>query len=522
MKATTWADVSIIGAGISGLVAAAMLSKEGYKVAVLERDIHPGGCAANFNHNGFNFAVGATVAMGLEPGGLVRSIYEKLDLEARYVNVNPAIRVHLKDRIARVQTSKEAWFNELKAVFPGQDRAKEKFWQETSEIAKTMYAVSKKFPVMPFRHLDDLLDTAKAAHPNLIKLLPRLRQTVASRLEHYGIDDEVHNSFVDGQLLDAMQTDASACVATSGAFALDIYRYGCQYKIGGLASIAEDLAAYVVAQGGSVNYAHKVKAIHAQGNIKTVETNQGEFDSHVVISSAPLSNTAQLLTETESKLVDRAEAQAEMWGAFTMYLGIDERILPDDAQPYEQVTNLNVHDDTGNLLISTSPSWDQSRAPQGKRAITVSTHVNAKKWMQLASERGAYAEAKRVMEEQLLEQIERVFPKIKQGIEVQLSGSPRTFKRFTLRDGGTVGGFPQTLAAANFKAPSHRTDVAGLFLAGDTIFPGQGVLGTSVSGYNAARTAVRYLRKQNKTTQTQSISQPDAEHQENYTKELAA
>jgi 2-polyprenyl-6-methoxyphenol hydroxylase-like FAD-dependent oxidoreductase len=64
------ADVTIIGAGFAGLTAGALLAKDGFKVQVLERDVHPGGCAANFTRTtpqgDFRFAVGATVAAGLE------------------------------------------------------------------------------------------------------------------------------------------------------------------------------------------------------------------------------------------------------------------------------------------------------------------------------------------------------------------------------------------------------------------------------------------------------------------------
>lgn len=489
------ADVLVIGAGMAGLVAAALLAKEGHKVIVLERDIHPGGCAASFEKDGFRFAVGATVAMGFENGGLLDKLYKSLSIKPDFRDVTPAMRVQLEDRKLLVHTNHQSWFDELKRVFPGQDSAKQKFWRELRYLAAAMYHASRCYPVMPFRHVYDLWDSAKAAHPKLIPLLFTMRQSLEDRLEHFGISDSMHKSFIDGQLLDAMQTSSESCVAPNGALALDIYRYGCHYKTGGLSSIAEDLASYLKTQNGELHYATKVKKIHTEAKqVKGLSSSRGDYEAPVIISAIPLSNTADLLADTSTSLKSRKQKQAEMWGAFTLYLGVDERCLPKDALVFEQISDSKIHEEGANLLISTSPAWDSSRAPKGKRAITVSTHVDARKWLKLAQDREGYEQAKRQMEVKLLRQLERVFPNIKDGIEVFLSGSPKTFKNFTLRDGGTVGGFPQTLSHANFHAPSHRTDISGLFLAGDTIFPGQGILGTSISGYNAARTSRRYLQ----------------------------
>ena len=93
------ADVTIIGAGFAGLTAGALLAKDGFKVQVLERDVHPGGCAASFDrktpHGDFRFAVGATVAAGLEPGGILHGIYGKLGLHAPGKALERIMRVHL-------------------------------------------------------------------------------------------------------------------------------------------------------------------------------------------------------------------------------------------------------------------------------------------------------------------------------------------------------------------------------------------------------------------------------------------
>ena len=496
------ADAIVIGAGIAGLTAAAMLAKEGRRVAVLERDVHPGGCAAGFSQEGYRFAVGATVAMGFEQGGLHQRIYQMLGLTPRYVAVNPAIRVHLADRKAWVMTERDAWQRELERAFPGRDlAAKQVFWHNMARLARGLAYAAKRFPVMPFKHPWDVIDTARAAHPALLPVFANLHRTVAELMAD--INDPYHRAFVDGQLLDAMQTTADHCVAPNGALALDIYRYGCQYKIGGLETIAQDLADYVHAQGGNVFYSTLAKeiAVDSSGQrVQGVVTNRAQFEAPVVISAVPLANTATLLTsqatsKVTSNLPQRADAQPEMWGAFTLYLGVDERALPKDVHFYEQVTDLDTHRAAGNFLVSISPAWDRSRSPEGKRAITVSTHVDAAKWLEFARDKEVYQQEKQRFETILLDQIEQALPNVRAGIEVMRSGSPRTFYNFTRRSGGTVGGIPQTQAAANFAAPSHRSDVHGLYLAGDTVFPGQGTLGVSVSGYNAARSAGRFLRR---------------------------
>ncbi len=491
-------DAVVIGAGISGLTSAALLAQAGYKVAVLERDIHPGGCAAGFSEGGYRFAVGATVAMGFEEGGVHRSIYDRLGLEARYVDVSPAMRVHLPDRSIEIKTSHQDWLTEVLNKFPGQSKPKRAFWQEVFRLAKALYQASSRFPVMPFKHLQDLVDTAKVAHYTMLEVFLKLGQTVQDRLSSFEINDPVHQAFIDGQLLDSMQATSETCVATNGALALDIYRYGCQYKIGGLESIAKDLAQYIQAKGGHIEYASRVKGIlQEDGSVRGVVSNKGEIHAPVVISAIPLENTTALLESPSLEMMQRSKQQPQMWGAFTLYLGVDERCLPEDVFFYEQVTDLGHYHDGGNLLISISPAWDLFRAPEGKRAITVSTHVDAKYWLDLASDKIAYAEAKRKLEQRLLDQIERALPEIRQGIEVFKSGSPKTFKNFTLRAGGSVGGFPQVQNYANFAAPSHRTDIQGLFLAGDTIFPGQGTIGVTISGFNAARSATRFLARTN-------------------------
>ena len=70
--------VLVVGAGIGGLTAAALLAKRGYRVCVFEQAMVPGGCASTFRRRGFTFDVGATQVAGLEPGGIHHQIFSEL------------------------------------------------------------------------------------------------------------------------------------------------------------------------------------------------------------------------------------------------------------------------------------------------------------------------------------------------------------------------------------------------------------------------------------------------------------
>ncbi len=500
------ADVTVIGAGFAGLTAAALLARRGYSVRVLERDIHPGGCATAYSRKTalgtFRFPVGATVASGLEPGGLFNQIYATLGMTPKAVALDPAMRLHLPDRTVFLRGTRAAWDAELERSFPGQLNEKRAFWKDIQGTADVMHHVARKFPVMPFKSLQDILDTARGIHPGLLKVLFGLNKTVKDALDRHGVTDPAHKAFIDAQLLDSMQCVSDECALPNGSYALEIYRYGAQYVPGGLATIAEDLAGSIEASGSHVHYATRARGIVTEkGRVVGVETHGRMFRSPVVISTAPATDTMALLGDAKpAALEPNASSYPEIWGAFTLYMGVRENALPADVGCFEQVVDFDRDGLTQNFLVSISPAWDRSRAPEGFRSITISTHVHAQDWFKLSED--AYHDQKIQHEKRILARLEALWPGFNANLVHLESGSPRTFERFTLHGMGRVGGIPQTPAAANFNAQHHRTSVRGLLLAGETIFPGQGTIGVAVSGFNASRTAARILGRVGSATAT--------------------
>ena len=119
--------VVVVGAGIGGLTAGALLAKHGYGVTIFDQAIVPGGCASTFKRRGFTFDVGATQVAGLEPGGIHHRIFEELAIappKATYCD--PACAVFLPGEIEPIKVWRDAdkWREERQRQFPGS----EPFW----------------------------------------------------------------------------------------------------------------------------------------------------------------------------------------------------------------------------------------------------------------------------------------------------------------------------------------------------------------------------------------------------------
>ena len=78
-------DVIVIGAGLGGLSAGAILAKQGRKVLVLEQADQVGGCCSSFKKDGYHFDVGASIFEAEEMfdaifQALGSSLYEEVEL----------------------------------------------------------------------------------------------------------------------------------------------------------------------------------------------------------------------------------------------------------------------------------------------------------------------------------------------------------------------------------------------------------------------------------------------------------
>ena len=139
-------------------------------------------------------------------------------------------------------------------------------------------------------------------------------------------------------------------------------------------------------------------------------------------------------------------------------------------------------------FLSFSGEDDRRRARNGGRAVTISTHTDVARW-ERAYRDGTLPALRRDYTNRLTAALDRVLPGASKHALVLEAATPHTYERYTGRRRGLVGGLPQTPGKAILGALSHHTRIRGLYLAGDTTFPGQSTVGATLSGLNAARAA---------------------------------
>ena len=135
------------------------------------------------------------------------------------------------------------------------------------------------------------------------------------------------------------------------------------------------------------------------------------------------------------------------------------------------------------VFLSLSPEWDASRAPKGRRAVTISTHTAFLPWWELyEKDRDRYEARKQEYTNRLLETASFAIPQIREASDLILPGTPLSFERFTHRGWGWVGGFPQLNLLQNW-GPRLAP---GLWMVGDSIFPGQSTPAVALGGLRVA------------------------------------
>jgi len=484
-------EVVIVGAGIAGLTSAAILSKLGLSVTLLESHTQSGGCAGTFKRKNYIFDVGATQVAGLEKGGIHSRIFEFLDIELPKATIlDPACIVDLNDGSMQIPIwyKKNEWIEEREMQFPGSSR----FWQLCSLIHQSNWAFANNNPVLPINNFWDFTQLIKALTPSNLGTGILLKSTVFDLLRICGLSkNDRLIKFLNLQLKLYSQEDVYNTAALYGSTVLQMSQqpYGLWHLKQSMQSLSEALEGSLNKTGAKIIFGHKVHSINFDDQnkcwkilAKSKKCLFEYFANNLVYTPPPQSLLEQLKEPLNKKQTykNRLNNLPEPSGALVFYSALKkEHIKKLASNHYQFVSNI-----LGSLFVSISQEGD-GRAPKGEITLIASMFTKTKDWFGL--DKSEYLEKKKEFLKKIASELERQFDIAPGNWLHKELATPLGFEKWTNRPNGIVGGLGQNPSAFGLFGLSSRTPFKGLWLCGDSIYPGEGTAGVSQSALMVSR-----------------------------------
>jgi C-3',4' desaturase CrtD len=455
-------DVAILGGGMAGMAAALRLQEKGLSTVVLEAHGHAGGCAGYFRHKGFSFDVGATTLVDFEPGGVGGSLIEGIpDFDGEPI---PGYVAWLPDRVVTLHRDQVKWHAERLSTL-GDSVAHQRFWALLDRLAEVFWAASRNGIRLPIRRPRDVAHNLRALGLAGVREARYLTWTMGDALRHFGLRDDTALVGLLGMLIeDTVHSTVDAAPLINAALGVTIRGAGLTRHRGGMHGFWRVLVKRYRSLGGVLVSGSPVTHVAAGFE---VHTKHGTVHARQIVSSLPIELTARICPMTTARLERFVRRDTpNLGGAVVVFLGV-----PEDEVEAQEYTHHQLLQEGRNMFVSVSSPGDHVSAPPGYRAVMISTHTDLDGW-----DGPDYEQRKKELGELLIRYAQRVYPRLGERALVYQVGTPRSYERFTRRPRGAVGGVRQTLRNTNQFAVPHDIGVPGLWLVGDTTWPGLGTV----------------------------------------------
>ena len=487
-------DVIVIGSGIGGLTAAALLSRYGKRVTVCESHTVAGGAAHNFRRRGFEFDSGPSFYCGLSDARSLNPVKQVLDIlgeSLQTVPYDPLGHYHFPEGSFAVYGNSQRYREEVAKITPEGARQLEQFESRLLPL----YEAMKGIPTLALRADWQLVPILLGRYlPSLWKMLPNLPlvQSSVGDVMDSTVKDPWVRRLIDVECFLLSGLKASGTIAPEVAFMLgERSSTAIEYPVGGGSAIIDALVRGLKSWGGELRLGcHIEQIIVENGQAVGVRLRNGEIlPAPVVISNATVWDTYTKLLHSEDLPASYRQAALDTPAVESfMHLHLGFR-----GEGLENLTghHVVVHDGNkditvpGNTCMISIPSvWDNSLAPENHHVVHAYTLEPYAGW----ERNGEYEEKKKEKAQTLYRAIEKVIPDIRKRVVLELIGTPLTHAAYLRRYQGTYG---PAIAAGKGMFPSTNTPIKGLYRVGDSTMPGIGVPAVAASGILCANSLVK-------------------------------
>ena len=483
--------IVVVGAGIAGLTSAAILSKLGFSVTLLESHTQSGGCAGTFKRKKYIFDAGATQVAGLEEGGIHYKIFKFLGIPLPAATIlDPACIVDLNDGSNPIPIwyDKNKWIAEREMQFPGSQR----FWQLCSLIHKSNWAFANNNPVLPIKNFWDFKQLSKALVPQNFITGLLLKSTMFDLLSLCGLSkDERLIKFLNLQLKLYSQEDVFNTAALYGSTVLQISQqpHGLWHLKKSMQALSKSLEASLQKTGVNIMFSHKVNSINFDkakscwkvfANFKNKNLEYFADDIIYTLPPQSLLNHLDESSDSRKNYKKRLRNLPEPSGAVVFYSALKKEHIAKTSSNHYQILSGKL----GSIFVSISEEND-GRAPKDEITMIASIFVKTEEWFGL--EKYEYIKKKKDYLQKISFALEKHFSIGSEDWLHRELATPLGFEKWTGRPKGIVGGLGQNPDIFGLFGLSSRTPMTGLWLCGDSIYPGEGTAGVSQSALMVSR-----------------------------------
>lgn len=476
-------DVLIIGSGLGGLTCGSILSKEGYKVCILEQNPQIGGCLQNFRRNGHVYDTGMHYVGGFEKGQSLEKIYSYLGIYDK-LKLQPLSKEHFdlihigSDNVKYPFGLGYANFvKNLIALFPEEEANIEEYVESIQTICKSFHLYSLE-PENGNNHmLGEYSTTSVGEFIDAVTPNEKLRSVLAGNNMLYAGERYETPIFVH-------------------ALITNMFITGARYFVDGSQQLADEMAKLICDSGGEIVTNSKVEHIQAQDKrVRFVRTTNGAiYEADIYISGIHPAVTLDLIDEEQVQKSYRTRIKSikNTTSSFTLFIRFKKdsfRYLNynyyygRDYDSMWKMAGYNFEKEWPKGFMMLTPPHSDS--PEFAKTAIVNTLMNfddVRQWEDTkVGRRGPeYKQFKQECIDRVLQMIEDCMPGFSENIEGVFGASPLTIRDYTGSKEGTLYGTRKSIHELVASHISPRTKLRNLLLTGQNLNM-HGILGVPLT-----------------------------------------